>query len=77
MSENIIQFPKMQSFDLTPEEMLEQAKGWDFESVIIIGFEKHSQTVLYTAKESEDKRAWLEMSELLKVMYYRVKGWMK
>lgn len=75
MTDNIIDFPKMMPLDLSPGEMLEQAKGWDFESVVIIGFEKTSQTVLYTAKDN-DKRAWLEMSELLKVMYLKVKGWL-
>lgn len=60
--------------EMTPEKILDHAKGWDFESIVVIGYEKTSQTIIMTAKEQDD-RALLEMSELLKQMYLQRKGW--
>lgn len=73
---NIIEFPDIKKIDATPSELLDKAKGWDFEDVIIIGFERNSQTVLCSAKEDIDRRAILEMSELLRAMYLNYKGWL-
>lgn len=76
MSDNIIQFPTMITSQ-TPNDALEAAKLWDFEQVIIIGISKEpSETILVTA-EHQDKRLYLEMAELLRVMYLNIKGWMK
>lgn len=75
MSE-IINFPIVKKFTGSTQDILDQAKGWDFESVVIIGFEKNSQSTMLINSD-DDKRSYLEMSELLRVMYLMQKGWLK
>lgn len=76
MGDNIIPFPAI-SVHANPSEALEAAKGWDFEQVVIIGKvrEENGGTILVTA-DNQDKSLYLEMAELLRVMYLKLKGWM-
>lgn len=75
MDDNIVKFPAV-TVHANPEEALEAAKGWDFEQVVIIGMTKEpSETIIVTA-DNQDKRFYLEMAELLRVMYLQFKGWL-
>lgn len=77
MTDNIIKFPSV-TVHANPEEALEAAKGWNFEQVVIIGkvHDKDGGTIIVTA-DNQNKSLYLEMSELLRVMYLNLKGWIK
>jgi hypothetical protein len=74
---NIVKFPAV-TVRANPEEALEHAKGWNFEQVVIIGIvpEENGGTIIVTA-DNQNKTLYLEMSELLRVMYLNLKGWMR
>lgn len=74
---DVVKFPAV-TVKANPEEALEAAKGWNFEQVIIIGIvpEENGGTIIVTA-DHQNKSLYLEMSELLRVMYLNLKGWMK
>lgn len=66
---NIVEFPKQYS---TPEEALEMAKGWDFETVMIAGHTKEGGTdeggLIFSTTKSDEQAAkdMLHMAELLR-----------
>lgn len=72
---NVTKFPPI-TVKANPNEALEHAKGWDFEQVVIIGKtkEENGDTIIVTA-DNQDKRFYLEMAELLKVMFRKLAGW--
>lgn len=77
---NILPFPKMYN---TPEEALEAAKGWDFETVVIIGHTKEGGSdegglILSSNKEAAKEQAkdMLLMAEMLHWMAMKKLGFL-
>ena len=71
MTDNVLSFPKQYA---TPEEALEAAKGWDFETVFICGHTKEGGTdeggLIFSTTKADEQTAknMLHMAELLRWM---------
>lgn len=73
----VIEFPKIVRCK-SPEETLEHAKGWNFESVIIAGRQPDDVSgVTLFISETTDPRTYLEIAEAARAAYHHLKGTFK